>query len=374
MIKKPRIAIIGAGVAGLSLAILATQQGCKVDVFERGERVSSLGAGVTLWPNALFVLNKMGLTAPLREKAGLPGFMRQYDASGSLLNTLDLTQVNSLSGFDSLTILRRDLMAILANKLEELGRVIQFNRNMSLDDIHSLEQTYDLVVGADGRMKSVVREFLFEPKVMPQYQGFINIIGTSELSPDILENSIQDYRGQCERFGIVPVTANTCYWAAGWKVSFDQNRSLSSWYEEMHHRFESWPKPVKAVLTSFNKATLNRIFVHDIEPLKYWHQGKILIIGDAAHAPLPTSGQGACQALEDVWHLMVSLEKYESLEDALSAFYQVRIHKASATQSIGRQLAQDIFMGTNHVSTPANISAKQLSAFWMQGLGSHDLS
>ncbi|MFU1517007.1 FAD-dependent oxidoreductase [Vreelandella alkaliphila] len=67
-----RIAIVGAGVAGIALAILATQQGYQVSVYERDSKVSSIGAGVTLWPNAIFVLQQMGVEKELKRLGGLP--------------------------------------------------------------------------------------------------------------------------------------------------------------------------------------------------------------------------------------------------------------------------------------------------------------
>lgn len=93
-------------------------------------------------------------------------------------------------------------------------------------------------------------------------------------------------------------------------------------------------------------------------------------MGDAAHAPLPTSGQGACQALEDAWHLVRVLEKYDDLELALTVFYQQRIDKTSASQRVGRQVAQKIFTTTADTNeAPAlGISAQQLVTLWMQGL------
>ena len=369
MNSNNRIAIVGAGVAGLSLAILAKKQGYQVSLYERDCKVSSIGAGVTLWPNAVFILQQMGLEEEIKRLGGVPSYMHQFDQYGIQQGELDIEEVNTFSGFPSVTILRRDLMNILAKELESLGVEILFNCSVTAENIEKLKQEFSLVVGADGRMNSIVRQTLYPEKVQPCYQGFINIIGISQLEEKVLDNVIHDFRGPGERFGIVPIKAGLCFWAGGWSTHLDKERPLSAWYDEMHQRFMHWPEPVQNVLKSYEKESLNRIFVHDIDPLPYWHQNNVLIIGDAAHAPLPTSGQGACQALEDAWHLAQNLVKKDELENILAGFYQQRIVKTSAAQTAGRQLAQSIF-GDYSEPQPSvsGISAKQLSEFWMQGL------
>lgn len=369
MKNNNRIAIVGAGVAGIALAILATKKGYQVSLYERDSKVSSIGAGVTLWPNAIFVLQQMGLEKEIKRMGGVPNCMRQFDQYGVQQGKLNIEEVNTLSGFPSVTILRRDLMGILAKALDDLGVQIHFNCSMTAHDIDGLKQDFTLVVGADGRMNSAVRQTLYPEKVQPCYQGFINIIGISQLEEGDLDNAIHDFRGPGERFGIVPVKAGLCYWAGGWSTPIDKERPLSAWYEEMHQRFMNWPVPVKNVLKSYEKSSINRIFVHDLDPLPYWHQDNVLIIGDAAHAPLPTSGQGACQALEDAWHLARSLEKKDVLDNVLTGFYQQRIVKTSASQTAGRQLAQRIFSDYSEPQPSVlGITAEQLSEFWMQGL------
>jgi 2-polyprenyl-6-methoxyphenol hydroxylase-like FAD-dependent oxidoreductase len=369
MNNNNRIAIVGAGVAGIALAILATKQGYQVSLYERDSKVSSIGAGVTLWPNAIFVLQQLGLEKEIKRIGGVPSYMRQFDQYGIQQGEFNIQEVNILSGFASVTILRCDLMNILAEALADLGVKIFFNCSITAEDIDGLKQEFDLVVGADGRMNSVVRQTLYPKKVQPCYQGFINIVGISQLKGDVLDNVIHDFRGQGERFGIVPVKAGLCFWAGGWSTHIDTARPLSTWYDEMHQRFMNWPDPVQNVLKSYEKSSLNRIFVHDLDPLPYWHQDNVLIIGDAAHASLPTSGQGACQALEDAWDLAQKLEKKDDLDNILTDFYQQRIVKTSAAQASGRQLAQRIFTDCcKPQPSVLSISAEQLSAFWMQGL------
>jgi FAD-dependent urate hydroxylase len=369
MTSTKKIAIVGAGVAGMALAILATKQGHQVSLFERGSTVSSMGAGVTLWPNAMFAMQQMGLDKEVTYAGGRPAMMRQFDQHGVLQTEFDILAVNALCGFSSVTVLRRDLMRILAGALDNLGVKIKFNCAISVADVMKLGQEFDLVVGADGRMHSIVRQALYADKVTPRYHGFVNVIGVCKPREGALENAICDYRGPGQRFGIVPVNDGWCYWAGAWNAPVDKERPRVNWYEELHERFQSWPDPVKNVLLSSDSASVNRIFVHDIDPLPFWHQGNLLMIGDAAHASLPTSGQGACQALEDAWHLARLLMETDELEIVLQGFYQQRHIKTSTAQQVGRQLAKKFFSEQPEPLLPAShISAAELSRFWMQGL------
>jgi 2-polyprenyl-6-methoxyphenol hydroxylase-like FAD-dependent oxidoreductase len=369
MIRTSKIAIVGAGVAGIALAILAMKRGCQVSLFERGSTVSSMGAGVTLWPNAMFVMQQIGLDKEVKRMGGAPGTMRQFDRHGVLQTEFDIMAVNSLCGFPSVTVLRRELMSLLAGALDDLGVKIKFDCSITAADVTKLSQEFDLVVGADGRMKSVVRQALYAEKVTPRYHGFVNVVGVSRQREGALDNAIHDFRGLGERFGIVPVNDGWCYWAGAWNAAVDRERSGAHWYEELNQRFRDWPDPVQNVLQSCDRASVNRIFVHDIDPLPYWHQDNVIIIGDAAHAPLPTSGQGACQALEDAWHLARLLMETDELEVALQGFYQQRNVKTSAAQLVGRQVAKKIFSEQPEpLLLASHISATELSQFWMQGL------
>ena len=369
MTKPKKIAIVGAGVAGMALGILATKQGHQVSLFERGSNVSYLGAGVTLWPNAMFVMQKMGLDEKIKHVGGTPCMMRQFDRNGHLQTQFDILAVNSLCGFPSVTVLRRELMHLLAGRLESLGREIKFNCPITTADVTKLSLEFDLVVGADGRMNSVVRQSLHGEQETPRYHGFVNVIGVERQREDALHNAIDDFRGQGERFGIVPVKDGLCYWAGAWNAPVDNKRPRAHWYNELHQRFRDWPDPVRNLLLSCDSASIKGIFVHDIDPLPFWHQDNVLIIGDAAHASLPTSGQGACQALEDAWHLTCLMKETDDLEIALQGFYQQRHIKTSAAQLVGRQFAKKIFSEQPEPLLPAStISAAELSRFWMQGL------
>ncbi|TMP75019.1 FAD-dependent monooxygenase [Pseudoalteromonas sp. S1608] len=369
MSKVNHIAIIGAGVAGLAFAIFARKQGIKVTIYERNSHFSSIGAGVTLWPNAMFVIKQMGLINKFSQLGGQPSFMRQFSRADTQHAEFDIKALNSTSGFPTITILRRDLISILARELKSLSATIHFNRSINTEDIHQLKKQFDLVIGCDGRMHSAARELLYHNTVLPKYQGFINIIGISKMDLAAFNQSIHDYRNKTERFGIVPVANNFCYWAAAWPSKIDKTKQIDDWYNEMRLRFKNWPEKIQTVFNYSEQNSIKQLFVHDLDPLPYWHNENLLIIGDAAHAPLPTSGQGASQALEDVWHLSQILNKGEQLETVLKRFYETRINKTTTAQQIGRQVAKQIFtQQPSQDSATPEISVTQLSQLYMQGL------
>ncbi|WP_313653651.1 FAD-dependent monooxygenase [Pantoea sp.] len=369
MTRPKKIAIVGAGIAGMALAILATRQGHQVSIFERGSTVSTAGAGVTLWPNAMFVMQKMGLDKKVIQVGGTPCMMRQFDRYGLLQTEFDISAVNSLCGFPSVTVLRRELLSLLIGALDSLDCEIKFSCAITNADVMKLSQKFDLVVGADGRMNSVVRQALYAERIPPHYHGFVNVIGVGRQREGSLSNVIDDFRGRGERFGIVPVNNGWCYWAGAWNAPVNDERLRAHYFDALHQRFQDWPDPVQNVLESCDKASVKCIFVHDIDPLPFWHQDNILLIGDAAHASLPTSGQGACQALEDAWHLARLLREIDDINIVPESFYQLRHSKTSAAQLTGRQFADKIFSEQPEPLLPAtNISTAELSRFWMQGL------
>ncbi|MCF6441813.1 FAD-dependent monooxygenase [Pseudoalteromonas luteoviolacea] len=366
-----RIAIIGAGIAGLSMAIFATQQGFDVEVFEKSSEISQIGAGVTLWPNAMFVLDKMKLTKAISEIGVQPCGVQQMNQQGQVLSKLDLSQLSQECGYPSISILRKDLMLCLYEQVMQLNILCHFNSPVDSQDIGKLSSQFDLVVGADGRMHSQVRAAIFQTPIEPIYQGFINLIGTSPTPASVKSNPIQEFRENGVRFGIVPATAGSCYWAAAWACDINKNYTTQQWFKEAQSQFKHWPKAISTILHTANMHSCNHIFVHDLEPLPYWHQNNVVLIGDAAHASLPTSGQGASQALEDVWHLTHLLNQHEAIPDALNHFYQTRINKTTTAQTIGRHLAKQFF--SDIPQQPVKMTPEKLRMLWMQGLTAPNL-
>ncbi|WEF30905.1 FAD-dependent monooxygenase [Pseudoduganella chitinolytica] len=348
-----QIHIIGAGIAGLASAIALTQAGHAVTVHERNRDPYGGGGGMVLWPNASFVLDQLGLLPAVAAIGGVPQAMRRLDRQGQLLQSLDIGMLDREMGYASHAVFRRDLMRILADWLARHAVPVHYGvAGMTLRsgaDGHAwLERAdgstiqADLLLGADGRKHSISRQFVLGEN-QPRFQGFVNWVGAVELDSDMAsEPGVQDFWGIGERFGAVAVTPRKLYWAAA-AVAPAPDRLPA--FDDLYQRFADWPAPIPALLRQTPRADIRLIAVHDVDPVPCWHRANVLMLGDAAHASLPTSGQGAAQALEDAWHLPRCLAAHAGdIDGALAAFTPLRAPKTQAQALGARQFAADLFM------------------------------
>lgn len=383
------IAIFGAGVAGLGAAIALRQRGFDVSVYERSESPSQMGAGVVLWPNAAWVLAQLGVLDPLASRAGQPLRMQRISNSGEDLGAIDIAEINHRLGYPSLAILRRDLQQVLTARLESLGVSVRYGHTVEAVATdpggkagarfrNGSRVEADVLIGADGRMASVARQFVHGDNT-PQYQGFINWIGVCEPDRDLFDpTAIHDYWGIGARFGIVPISAQCAYWAGGIASTGIGPRDPQRYLSELRAVFSSWPDSVRAVLDHATPGSIHKIYVHDHDPVTIWHRGNLIMIGDAAHAPLPTSGQGACQALEDAWHLAEFLaQDSRNPQQAFTRFTELRYEKTAAIVAAARSFAASLFhtdpgycrqRNENSRKTDFAAAAAGMAGLWGMGL------
>jgi 2-polyprenyl-6-methoxyphenol hydroxylase-like FAD-dependent oxidoreductase len=283
--------------------------------------------------------------------------MARFDAHGAPLGALSISAIDAQMGYPTISILRRELQRILLARAAMLaiplsygclGREVGDAGRVAWATFDGGERVEaDLVIGADGRMASSARRYV-APTHEAVFQGFVNWVGTAEASAPIVErmNEIRDYWGVGRRFGIVPIDASRVYWAAGEAAASDDAGDPMPLREQVHTKFAGWPELITTVVEASAPTSVRRIAVYDLEPLSRWHRGRVVLIGDAAHASLPTSGQGACQALEDAWHLARLLPVAPDaapLDAALCELTARREDKARQITLAGRHLARSLF-------------------------------
>lgn len=383
------IGILGGGIAGLSVALALRQQGFNPRVYERRAGPTTMGAGVTLWPNASFVLDELGLLQDIEAIGGRPLTMRRKDAEGHALGGLDIALLDRTMGYPTYTVLRRDLQAVLLAHAARAGIPVAFgHRAVGIElDAHGRAVAHfengastrpDLLIGADGRMASVARKFVAGDNT-PIYQGFVNWIGVAQAPHALVDDiSIQDFWGEGERFGCVPVRPELVYWAAAQARPLNKATPTADMRKEVADLFAQWPAPVSSIIRATPENAIRLIAVHDLEPLHTWSRANVLLVGDAAHAPLPTSGQGACQALEDAWHLARCLAGASGgLDETFQAFAKIRAPKTARLAEQGRVFARGLFATDPETCRTRNERARAsdpvrdvqvLAAGWGEGL------
>ncbi|PCJ31217.1 MAG: flavoprotein monooxygenase acting on aromatic compound [Gammaproteobacteria bacterium] len=348
------IAILGGGIGALSTAITLKQAGFDVEVYERHSGPAEIGAGIVCWPNASFVLEQLGVLDDVVEVSGSLNFMNRFSSSGESIGSLDINELSRLMNYPSYSIIRKNLMAILTQRTLVLDIPIHyqhdvmslsgFNDKASVQFSNGITIDPEIIIGADGRMNSLARKYVNQDN-KPIYQGFINWVGVFESEIDIFSDiSVADYWGTGERFGIVPVSTTKAYWAGGAVAEKIADIDPKMYKAELNTLFADWPSPISKIINDTPLSRINKIYIHDHDPIDTWHKNNVVLLGDSAHSPLPTSGQGACQALEDAWHFTHCLkENGEDLSKVFKQFTSLRKEKTSGITMVGRQLASSIF-------------------------------
>lgn len=383
------IGILGGGIAGLSVALALRKRGYSPRVYERRTEPATMGAGVTLWPNASFVLEELGLLQDIDAIGGRPLTMRRQDAVGNALGGLDIALLDRTMGYPTYTVLRRHLQEVLLDHVARAGIPVEFGHRATGIELDANGKAVahfengasirpDLLIGADGRMDSVARKFVAGDNT-PVYQGFVNWIGVAQGQHALVDDiSIRDFWGVGERFGCVAIRPQLVYWAAAQVRPLSEAMPTADIRKEVEDLFAGWPEPVAHIIRATPANAIRLIAVHDLEPLHTWSRANVLLVGDAAHAPLPTSGQGACQALEDAWHLVRCLDGAGgNLNEAFQAFTKIRSPKTAKLAEQGRGFARGLFATDPEICRTRNERAKAsdpvrdvqvLTTGWGQGL------
>jgi len=355
--KNKEIIILGAGIGGLSAGIALSLKGFRnIKVYERQQSDKNNGLGLVLWPNAVCILNKFGLEDKIKEIGGKLVKMRRVAHNGDELGEIPVSEIEKLIGFPSHPVTRNKLQKILAIKLKSLGIQISYSKNAEniyKDELGKTQVVFsdgetispEVVIGADGRMKSIAKKYVLGNNE-PIYQHYVNWVGLIEDEKIALnsEQSVYDYWGVGERFGYVPINETSSYWAGCKKLPEGLAEAECGSKLELLEIFKNWPRPIAEIIHKTPERNIKRIEVYDHNPIDKWYLDNVCLLGDAAHASLPTSGQGACQAIEDSWHLANCLwNSCSNIELAFSNYQKLRYRKTKAIAIGAREFAHSLF-------------------------------
>ena len=346
------VAVIGAGVSGLTAAYALKKIGIEVDVFERSESIKEFGAGITLSKNATILLEDIGLMDSLSSKGCHP--------MGSYIRDYKKAKVIKSKRLDKnfITLDRRDLVATLATRLEDIGVSIHFDSEIKSIDPTAGEisisnhekKSYDLILICDG-IKSSLRGSYFDNQ-QPQFTNYVAWRGmtTIENLPKYEgSDKVNVYYGpggHCVHYptgrdnliNFIAIEHNKIWSEESWKIEGSKSEFLNC--------FKGWNEDLLSMFNSAQEVYKWGIFERPLPKTLY--RDKCVLLGDAAHPMVPFLGQGGCLAIEDAYCLMSLLMKEKDINVVLGQYDKLRNRRGSWIQK--RSKFQGIF---NHVSNPS---------------------
>ncbi len=356
--RRLRVAVVGAGIGGLTTAIALRRAGIDVEVFEQARQLTTAGAQFSIGPNATRLLGALGLLDSLRTIGGRAEaieYLRWDDGSLLLLTKLG-SAAEQYFGAPQLDFLRSDLQQMLLDSLPaEVMSTGALVNSLEQDDegveilfASGERRRADIVVAADG-IRSTLRQQLvggddpvFSGTVV--YRGLIDRDDALALHPQ-----------RINRYWCGPQRHGVAYWVAsgallGIAAAVQHAEwSRESWTDpgelnELEGYFDGWHPPLLELMRRCHTLLRSAVFVRS--PLPRWSFGRITLLGDAAHAMEPFNAQGAAQAIEDAFVLAECLAGASSQEavDALARYERVRMGRAGELQKSSADAANEFYL------------------------------
>jgi 2-polyprenyl-6-methoxyphenol hydroxylase-like FAD-dependent oxidoreductase len=325
-----KIAIVGAGVSGLTIASLLGSQEHEVTVFEQAPKCEPVGAGILLQPSGQLILKKLGLLEQIEQHSPkLSGLQARTRFGKEIVNIKYEKLKPGLYGLGVRRSLLFSLLLSLCSKNNvrlvenaRIEKITQHDTNVEIFN-HDESQKYDLLVAADGS-RSALRKLLFPhlKTIEYQYAALWTLVNYSDLE----DRLIQIVDGNKRLVGILPVEKELCSFF--WGVQVNEKEKI----------WKSSLSDFKKQITNFDPA-LEGIadLIHSFDDLSYatyrharlerYYSGRVVFIGDAAHSSSPHLGQGVNLALEDAFTLAQNFKKHDCHTHIFESYEKERFIK-----------------------------------------------
>jgi 2-polyprenyl-6-methoxyphenol hydroxylase-like FAD-dependent oxidoreductase len=343
-----RLLLVGGGIGGLAAAIALRDAPLETVVLERAADLArvELGAGITLWPNAVRVLDQLGVGEEVRERGWVFDRMEQRTARGRLLSRWPLDHMAARLGAPALGVGRPALHAALARaaaeQVQSASECVRFEQDAAgvsalLADGRS--ERGELLVGADG-LDSTIRAALLGPQP-PRQSGLGMWRGSVSLeASEIPQTSFMLHWGAAAKFIYFRSGPEQLSWEAVVARPHGEQVPIGGRVPAVLEIFAGWPEEILRIVRATPEQAVAYTEVVDRLPSERWGEGRVTLLGDAAHPMTYAVGQGAAQALEDGVALAAALRADGASSAALRSYEQRRMKRSAHFQGMAWRLAR----------------------------------
>lgn len=334
--------IVGAGIGGLAAAISLRRAGFEVEVVERAPVVREIGAGVSIWSNALAALDLIDVGDSIRSIGWSGTSGRINDRSGRTVASTDTRTIRGALGELPVMVHRAELLRVLLEAAGDISiRVAATCSGVRTEESQAVvslqggtELRADVVVGSDG-IHSATRRALRDPS-KPQYTGLTGwraVIGNH----DRVSQAWLSVSGG-NQFLVAPLTEGRLFVASTMHLEEGQARWVSDPASYQREIFNGWHGPIDELLAHIPPNVFISSDIYHRPPPKWMARGRVALLGDAAHPMTPDLGQGACQAIEDSVVLGACLSGASDVSSALRTYESLRLPRVRTIVASSRKL------------------------------------
>jgi salicylate hydroxylase len=338
-----RAVVVGGGIGGMAAAVALARAGIDVQVYEQARELTEVGAGVSLAPNGLRMLDRLGVGEGIQRlgERHVSTQLRLADGQPARHEPHQFAQPGRNVG-----IHRADLLALLAEQLPP-GTVRTGHRctdaGQDADAVtigfgNGTSVTADVVIGADG-IHSVLQGFVVDP-AEPVFSGVVAYRGLVPSMAGYPAGTMRMWAGESKHFLVFPVRAGQLLNYVGFVqsgTSVRESWSAAGDPAALAAHFTGWDPVIGEIIAAITGPGGSGFQwgMYDRVPLPRWSSGRLTLLGDAAHPMLPHLGQGVNQALEDAVALAELLGACASpagVPRALAAYEELRRDRTAQVQ------------------------------------------
>lgn len=329
--------VIGAGIGGLTTAIALEKKGVQVTIYERAQEIQEVGAGVWIAPNGMKIFDKLGLSNEIVSVGKELNKISVVDLNYKPISVIIGDEIQEVHGFKTVAIHRSTLQQIFVSKVhpdqlhlnKEFERYEQNGNYVTVFFKDGSSDTADFLICADG-LKSLARlQMLGTQKLRDSGQICWRFTTAFDVPTEEQDNMYEVWaNAKGLRVGYSKIDEKRVYVY----ITNTKKNGVSTFVGSTKNHLlgicKPFPKIINDLIQTVDEDQIIQTDLYDFKPIPKWTNGRVVLIGDAAHATTPNLGQGACQAIEDAWFLAEELSKNDLIEDALISFQQKRFEKA----------------------------------------------